>query len=212
MTLYKNTLPGKQDLSLDEAYTCCTDLPFWAWVKVTTTKDLKYLIKSGTVPVEELYSIWDKINDEYRTLSGDTDSNHTFELYKDMHILDREIMTITSIVNQLRILRNPELIDMLQNVFGFSYEYVDLDNDLNKTITGAKARVMDLKLKEKEYNDIVATEDKQNELTEFDFIEQLVVLSEDIGYEIRMDAISVAQYIAYYNKFKAKVLIKLSHV
>lgn len=195
-------------------YRSCYDLPLHIWVEVNVTRDLKYLIKKGVVSLEELYSIWSNLNDEYRELTKDIDSNHTFDLYKEVRTDDQDIVIITSIVNRLALRRNETLIGILKNDFNFRFDYVDLTADLARTLTVAKARIVQLQLKEKDYKDLTKAETVK-EVTKFDFIEQLVILSEDNHYRVDINTISVAEYIALYNKFKAKVEFQLqqrSHV
>lgn len=167
------------------------------------------MTKAGEPTVEQLYEAWNALNDEFRSLSKDLDSTHSFELQKEIYTDDQDIIVITAIVNQLTIRRNEELIGILKNNFNFRFDYVDLDADLKRTLTVANGRIMQLKLKEKDLNDIIGDQ-KPKETTEFDFIEQLVVLSEDNHYRIDINSISVAEYIALYNKFKVKIQAQLA--
>lgn len=209
MKLFKRALPEQPVLFSGEAYRDCADLPLWNWIEVTVTKDLKYLVKTGNVASAELLDIWTAINDEYRTLMRDLDNNYGFELRKEIAVADQDLLTITAVVNQLRIRRNEELISILQNNFNFRLKYVDLNTDLDRTLRQWENRLVQLRLKEKELSDLKSTE-APKEITRFDMIEQLRVLSEFQGYHIKMKEVSVAEYIAVYNAFKMDVEIKLA--
>lgn len=193
-----------------EAYLDCSELPLLAWVNINASKDLKHLVKSGIVPIEELADIWKEILDEYRTLMGDIDSNHIFDLHKEIVVEDRYLVTISAVVNQLRIRRNEELIGILKNDFDFRLNYVDLNADLDTTLKQAKNRLIHLRIKEKEYNDLNVS-GANKEFTIGDFMEQLSVLSEFQGYQIRTKDTTVIEYISIYKRFKADVEMRLKN-
>lgn len=199
-------LPQQPASFSGEAYTNCADLPLWVWVEINETKDLKYLLIKGNLPVERLVEIWSNLNDEYRQLIRDVDNNHSFDLKKQTFTEDKDLITITAIVNQLRIRRNDELIEILKNDFNFRLNYVDLTRDLDMTLKQAKFRGFQLKEKEKQLESL-ATGGKS--FDKFEFIEQLVVLSEFQGYHLKLKELSLAEYIAVYNRFKADIEFKL---
>lgn len=179
-------------------------------MKINATKDLKYLLRTGALPVQKLIEIWADITDEYRRLISDIDGNYVFDLKKQTFTEDKDLITITAIVNQLRTRRNEELIKILQNDFNFRLNYVDLERDLTMTLKQAKFRGFQLKEKEKEYDELTKGNDSK-EFKEFEFIEQLVILSEFQGYHLKMSDITVSEYIAIYNRFKADIEYKLRH-
>lgn len=204
----RTALPAQPVLSSSEAYLNCAELPLKLWLKITLTKDLKYLVKAGEFSIERLVEIWTAINDEYRELILDVDSNYQFDLMKETTIDDKKLLHITAIVNQLRIRRNEELILILKKDFEFRFNYVDLSRDLDLTLKQVKFRAIQLKLKNNEYITL-ATSTNKKAFTEYDFIEQLDVISESRGYHLNIETLTVLEYIAIYNRFKRDVENKL---
>lgn len=206
--IFRKALPQQPDCG--SAFESCEDLPFYNWVKITVSKDLKYLLKSGTVPVDKLQEIWLTINDEYRVLIKDIDGNYAFNLKKEIETLDRDQVVILAIVNQLRVRRNDELISILKNYYNFPLNYVDLNTDLDKTLLRLKSRLVNIKLKQNEFERINEAK-AESAVTEQDFIEQLAVLSQFQTYYLNWKQLTVAEYAGIYTRFKAMVEIRLAN-
>ena len=199
----------KPDLVLNEAYTSCFELPLYNWIEALITKDFgTWLVKSGKFTSDQLSEIYTKICDEYREITHDTDSNYLFDLQKQIFDTDKKYLLVLAIVNQLKIHRNEELISILKNDFNFAFDYVDLAKDLEKTIRKAKGWLITLKLTENEFVELNGRS-AAKEASRMDFIEQLAVLSEFQGYQIKPKETTVAEYVAIYNRFKANIEAKM---
>lgn len=207
--IFKKASAPQPVLPSADIYKTCSELPLSVWLKVNTTKDLKYLVKSGTPDTSELFDVWNQLQDEYRRLIQNVDGNYIFDLRKEIFKEDRDLITITAIVNQLRLRRNEALIGILKNDFNFPLNYVDLNADLDRTLRQAKNRLIRLKLKEKEFTDLNGA-GEEKEFTEYSFIEELTVLSEFQGYRISLSD-TVIEYAAIYNRFKSTMEQKLKN-
>lgn len=189
----------------NEVYTSLFELPLHNWIEATLTKDFsRWLVKSGQFTDEELKDAWTNLSDEYREISGDTDSNYLFDLQKQIFIEDKHYMLIVSIINQLRVHRSEALINILKNDFNFQFDYVDLSSDLDRTLKQIKGRLLKLRLHENEFTEL-SERQGHGEVSRMDFIEQLAVLSAFQNYQIRVKDISVAEYIAIFRRFKADI-------
>ena len=172
---------------------------------------MKYLVKSGTVRTEKLIEIWTAISDEFRQIIHDIDSNYEFDLQKEVFADDKKILAAIAIVNQLRVRRNEELISILKNDLDFRLNYVDLSRDLDLTLKQIKFRTIQLRLKDSEQKEL-SEKKSDKRFTEYDFMEQLDVISEARGYHIKIDDLTVLEYTAIYNRFKNDLERKLRNV
>lgn len=193
-----------------ETYKTCSDLPLRVWLNVNLTKDVKFLIKTGTVNPSELVRLWTIICDEFRQLMEDIDSTHEFNLQKEIFVEDKFLILITAVVNQLRLTRNEDLISVLKNDFHFRLNYTNLERDLDITVKQAKFRSIQLRQKENEYKSLTVKKEGKS-FTEYDFYEQLDVISESRGYHLKIDDLTVLEYTAIYNRFKRDIENKIKN-
>lgn len=186
---------------MDEAYKDCFELPLFNWVKRIIDNDNKWLVKSGNPGA--LDELWLKMKGQYQDLLKDTDSSHIFDLTRDITTFSYKVFIIKSIINQLRLKRNEELINILKTEFGFRLKYDDLEKDLNRSLSIIKSTEVQIERKKAEKKSMTNTAETK-EWTEFDYIEQLSELSKFQGAGvIHIKQISVAEYVALLNRFKA---------
>lgn len=140
----------------------------------------------------------------------DIDSTHEFNLQKEIFVEDKFLILITAVVNQLRLTRNEDLISVLKNDFHFRLNYTNLERDLDITVKQAKFRSIQLRQKENEYKSLTVKKEGKS-FTEYDFYEQLDVISESRGYHLKIDDLTVLEYTAIYNRFKRDIENKIKN-
>jgi hypothetical protein len=185
-----------------EVYSQCTDLPIYNFVKCSVSGDLKYLVKSGSP--DNLDEVWDKIKNEYAELCNDTSQAYLLNMVVKIDMLDKRLIIIQGIVDQLSKRRNEDLITMLQVELGFPFQYIDLETDLKNTITKAKFDLLTLKTLEAEYKAYLEENKGGKELTEQDYEEQMIMLSKWQQCKYTLRDTTVSEYVALINRFNAE--------
>lgn len=195
----KKVIVIPQKIEVSEAYTTCSELSMYNFVKVTLTGDYKYLIKTGNP--DNLPETWLKIKDEYADLSKDNSQGYLLSLVVQIDTLDKKLIIIQGIVDQLSISKNDELITILQNDMLMPFAYEDLATDLNKTVLKAKFDLMNLRRLEAEYKQHIEDSKSDKESSEQDYEDQFIALSKWMAVKYTLRGTSVAEYIALINRF-----------
>lgn len=185
-----------------EVLDTCQKVMFTAFKNATLHDDLSGLIKSGTPTPTELETAWEKVFNEYLTISGDTHIQQILILMKDIAILTNKITLIELIVEQMRISYVGAFADQLRSL-GFRFQYEDgpellreLELTLNQTIQ------LRLRLQESqaEYQQLQVSDGAQ--VTDQDYEVYLSELEKFQGVAMNPDTTSVARYCAIVKRFK----------
>jgi len=187
----KPTLPAEQGLCFDS----CDTLPLYNFIKITTTKDLKWLIKEGNPT--NLDEVWANIFSEYSEMSADQSTSHMLQLAIKISYLENRLTHIQSIVDYLATKRNEELITLLKNM-GFKFAFVDLEKDLKRTVTVAKSDIVKLQKAQADYEKNIS---KDGDITEGHYNKTLAGLSKHYGYLPNKFKISVTDYVSLVNEY-----------
>jgi hypothetical protein len=180
----------------------CTEVVMTAFIAAIVHHDLTCLIKSGKPLQAELETAWDKIFNEYLTISGDSQIQQILALLKEIAIITNKLTLIEIIVNQMAIKHNPGLADQLRSL-GFRFQYNDDENllrELELTITQSKAHLLTLQQNKAELEEL-----RKNEggaATEMDYEMQLSELSKFQGFQLDPDKLTVSAYCAILKRFK----------
>lgn len=187
-----------------EIYSSCSDLPFYNWVKLNTTKDLKWLIKKGLPQQQDLEVAWSEIYQEYIGLVDGAEAQHIINLKRDIDVAEKRITLTLDIVNRLKEKRSDKGIEVLKVDLGFMMSYDDLDKDLSRTLRLLNTEQVKLKVNKARYKEFTA--DGSAEASEKDFNEQLAVLAKFQGVAIiKQKEISVQEYVTLLNLYKEHV-------
>jgi len=162
------------------------------FINVQISKDLSYL---GDAEPGILLEAWENIIAEFQTLSKDTSSNYLFELKKSIEYLDKRMVILRTILDFLKTRPSEAIAELLLNEYGYTFE-----GDTERIWSMAKRELHQLKIKAAELEKLEAQ--PNNEQTEFDWINNMGVLSEFQGFKFNPKVDTVAEYISLLNRFK----------
>lgn len=181
-------------------FTSCYDLSLFLFVKVLTTSETKWLIRSGNPSTEQLKEAWEKIFDEYSELSENKQHNYLLTLLREYYAIPNKLTIIQTIVDNLAVKYDPELIAMLRQLgFRHSYSPDTIVKDLKLTVTQSKGLILKYRAL---YDDLerLQTADSKAEPNDFDLI--LSELSKYQGYRLDPKQIMVSEFCAIVKNFK----------
>lgn len=190
MLKFANILRKKQGLLLAK-YKSCSDLPMYYFIKAVCTGDISRIEN------------WEEIYSEYALLSKDTHQLHLLAVLKDISVLTNKIILIEAIVQQLAIRYNDELATILASN-GFPIKQSEhYERDLRMIITRAKAMLIRKNDRLKELEGIQSK--KGDAVKESDYDAVMVELSKFMGYRLDTHIVTVSEYCAIMNKYKASL-------
>jgi hypothetical protein len=163
------------------------------FIDVQVSKDLAHLGEGGP---EVLLEAWETIISEYQTLTKDTSSNYFFELRKSIEYMDKRLVILRTILDLLKTRPSEAIIELLSEEYGYTFE-----GDTERIWSMAKRELHQLKIKAAELEKLEAQ--PTQEQTEFDWINNMGVLSEFQGFKFNPKLDTVAEYISLLNRFKA---------
>lgn len=197
----KKQFVRKQHIEI-KYYESCDTLILYNFVKSVVTKDLRsWLVISGYPTDEQLMEAWAKINESYQDLTEDTDGDYLLGLFTNISQLEGRLTIVYNILAYLEINRSDALIELLQEEFGFYYEFSEesIVSDIKAIISELKLDQINLDLQNKELKEF---QSKGKAPNEFDYDSILSTLSKYQGYHIRSKDITVTEFIAILNRFK----------
>lgn len=193
-----------------ELYTDLSDLPLYNWIELACTSNLKWLVKSGPIPLD-LSDHYASLLAEYQILVKDTKSDIEHKTRVTYARLANRIDHITVAVNTLRIERDEELIRILQTPQpdGLGFErlsYDDLERDLKLTENYLKMDIVKFEQAKNQLGKMVkAAESSGAGNSKGVFYEQITSLSKWLQFGINPKECSVMQYISYLNMLDAEI-------
>lgn len=191
----------KKDIPV-EYYQSCDTLMLYNFIKIVVTKNIRqWLTISGYPSDEQLSDAWNKINESYQDLTEDTDGDYLLGLFTSISMLEGKLAIIYNILAYLEINRSEGLIQVLQDEFGYYYEFSEesIEIDIKSIISELKLDQVNLDLQNKELKEF---QGKGKAPNEFDYDSILSTLSKYQGYHIRSKDITVTEFIAILNRFK----------
>jgi hypothetical protein len=194
----------KKRLTLNTCFNTCNEVVLSAFIKAIVKQDYSGLIKSGSPSENELSTAWDKVFNEYLTISGDTHISTLLALLKSIAILTNKITLIEMIVQQMAVKHNPGLAEQLRSL-GFRFQYEDgpeLRRELEITITQSKSLLLLLQQDEAELKEL--RKDEGGAATEQDYQKQISAIEEFKGHSINEDVYTVARYVADIQRMKIR--------
>ena len=173
-------------------YNSCTRTPMQVFIDVQVSKDLAHL---GDAAPDVLLEAWENIIAEYQTLTKDTSSNYLFELRKSIEYMDKRLVILRTILDWLKDRPSEAVSELLTLEYGYTF-----NGDTEAIWARAKRELHQLRIKEAELTKLEAQ--PQTDQTEFDWINNMGVLSEFQGFKFNPKVDTVAEYISLLNRFK----------
>jgi hypothetical protein len=125
-----------------------------------------------------------------------------FVLTRQISYLRTRLNIIQLIVNQLALVRNEQLIALLQNDLGIKLKFDDLEKDLPRVISLAKPDSVKLKLAESQYE---ALKKDERTGTEAEWDDELAALGKFQTFRIDKKSVTVSEYLAIKKALKSHV-------
>lgn len=181
-------------------YSTCSDLSLYLFVKVLTTSETKWLIKSGKPTDKQLKEAWDKIFAEYSLLSENKQQNYLLNLLREYYTIPNRLAIIQTIVDNLAIKYDEDLINLLRQL-GFRHSYTPdtMSKDLQLTVTQSKGLILKHRALYDDLERLQSTSTKA-ESNDYDII--LSELSKYQGYRLDPKQITVSEFCAIVKNFK----------
>lgn len=129
---------------MNKLYTQITDLPFYLFVEVSVSGNLKHLVIEGEATDKELEEAWYEIQSQYAEAIGDNEQKYTLKLMKDLAIIEANYKSIVLLVEMLRPcyveVFAKELNKLLHTNFKFDItKYEEYNKTLDRCLTRSKS-------------------------------------------------------------------------
>lgn len=181
-----------------KAYNSCASLPLYNFIKIVCGGSLDNLLIRGKV--KDLEGIWEKIHEEYTTLTKDTSVAAAFRLIREIYYTNNKIVLLDKVVDYLRMRYVSELCQQLREM-GFRHDYTPktIENDLKLVVTQRKSWILKLKQAADAHESLKQTDKSE----EADFYDTLAILEKFRGGgSIDPKTTTVMQFISLLNLYK----------
>lgn len=201
-TLIQPSATGSKSARL---YQTCDKLMLDIFIDCLLDHSLDLLIIEGTASEQELETTWDKIYVESCQLNQGESYNEILELTRDINDINAKINIVNNIVTHLQLSFDQELVNVL-NTFGLRCEVKEEDKGneltikLNNVIARAKKWLMVLGQKKRALEEIRGKNTGKTDRAYFD--EWLDVMSEQKGYHVESNKITVSRFYRSMSKIR----------
>lgn len=199
-------------------YTSCKELSLSRFIDISIDGNMALLDPEyngeglSSVPPDILLKAWTEISLEYTQLMDNGKLKTLLKNGVDSEVLRLELDVIYSVVNVLSTCYDTGLVKILKGYgYNFNYDYKNPEsyfNDLAKVISLSKRKKVEILTKEEEINRASTDEGSKREATKEDWIRDLVALSDDSGYKLDPDQISVFEYTVRYKNLLDKIKLQ----
>lgn len=181
-----------QDLIFNNRYyRSIKEIPLYNFIEIIETNDLKFLMKHGPGRRKKKIQIWEKIFDEYITLTNDKKVNNVFLLARFVTFERFKISLLMILLNSIRKQWNTELAEKI-NSLGIRSRITEdtFHRDIIRINGEIKLMVLSLRKKEKELKD----KNKGEQSGRNEWVKLLMDLSKYQGYRINPKKITVYEF------------------
>lgn len=179
-------------------YNSAKDMPFYNFIQIVETGDLKYVMLSGKGKADIKLKRWNSIFSEYTKLTSNDNQNHILSLVKYVAFMSVKIDLILFCLRSIEKAYNKELSDLV-NILGVKVK-IDIV-DTHKSIKIASSEIKRMKTsvdeKQKEIDDM----SKNSSTNSGDFESLLLDISKHQGYAIKSKEISVFEFCILLNRY-----------
>lgn len=212
-------------------YTSCRELMLDRFIEISADGNLFLLDKSidpknensvSKVPPHVLVATWSEINIEYASLMDNGKQKRLLTDGVDSEVKQLELDIILSTVRVLNETYDSGLVDILKG-YGYRFKYdprnaEQYHKDLARVISLSNKRKIDIIEKERELQRLSGEENVKIKNEKDGWTEILVALSDDVGYPLRADAITVYEFTVRHKnlvkklKTREKEASKMAHL
>jgi len=187
-----------------KAYSSCTDLPLYNFIKIVLTGELRWLVIWGWP--SGLAEKWERIFEEDVTLNPDKEQSRKIKARRNLQVLQTKLYLLRLWIKVIQYSKNPRQIqDAKESVLRNGYHEVD---NIERLISHVKLLETNIKDLEQELEHDLKQEKskKHEELTESDFDNSLVSLAKGLGFDI-IDSkkITVSMYRALQKRLNDEI-------
>lgn len=131
----------------------------------------------------------------------------------ETELLKIKFSMITSLVDALSVMHDPELVDMLKEL-GYRFPFDPSDSikyhkDLSRVLTLAKSIIVQIRNKEAEARSKSPAETSTAEPTVDDWQDSIVAIREDVKYHVKPEEITVYEYARMHKNLIRKLQSKI---
>lgn len=209
--IWKNGSPTVSESSTVTLYRSCNDLPLDRFITCLCTGEYTSLIITGYPLLPDLFNAWSEIYAQYIDLESNGHAIYINNLRRDFMLVAAKIDLITAIIRALAIVPNDKDLIAMLHKRRFKYKFDILDQPgFQRDLERVAAHLAPLRITyaalQKELD---ALEQKPAERVKPEFFTTILVrLSKFMGYQVRAQAITVAEYLAmckdYTNTLKSQ--------
>lgn len=197
-------------------------MPLKLFIDISVTENLSLLDKNyniekdiSIVPVSVLVQAWSDINLEYTGYMDDGTIRRLTTLLIDIEVLKIKSNIINNTLTILTEGYDEELVNILRE-FGYNFKF-DKENkalflaDVNRVASMSKSLLVKIKTKEAQARTHIPEEKEQRKITMEDWLDSLVLLSDDAGYPVRSEDVTVYEYTRRHNNYMRKMRSKIKN-
>lgn len=219
---------ASKDLKSWNICTSCRELLLGKFIEISDTGNMALLDKdydpkrNSKVPPHILLEAWGNINMEYTQLMDSGKIKRLLSDGVDNEVRRLELEIIMSVIKVLNETYDSGLVKILNGYgYKFKFDHTNKDTyyrDLNRVITLSKNRIVSIREKDAEMQRLMKEEDVQARNEEDSWTELLITLSDDAGYPLDRNKITVYEFCVRHKnllkkmKMEAKSASKLASI
>jgi len=178
---------------------------------------LKALVIKGDPPIEILVETDYNLRTQYADAIGDHEYLHYCNLLIETIRLETTLVQIENIVKVLKECYNKVLANLLNRLCSSSFDfditnYEDYTNKLQRCLNRSKSLKINIDLKKMALEKLEAKQGKGSNPKREYFLGTLITLSDDSGYPLREESVTVWEFCERIKRFNKKIdQLKLSN-
>lgn len=189
----------------------CNEISVARFKQAYCNNDLTALAIEGMPPANELQSAWNELLFEYASSVQTDQSEHTFQMAKQIGELEHHIAFVEYTTFFLRRKYDQEMVDELILLGYYHLHFTEDEENWNKQldrcISLCKTNVFDLEQLREDYNRLNATTSGKPQ-TEDEFNKTVAQLAKYQGYRIDQLTVMMDEYISIINNCLTEVAIR----
>lgn len=179
-----------------------SETPIAVFKQAYCNNELQGIIVSGHPEPEQLQDAWNEIFFEYASTIKSDNTDYTFQLAKEIGLLEHHITYVDYAVYLLRHIHSPEVVDELIALGYFHLHYSEdkaqWNQQLDRVISLCKTKIFDMEQLMEEYKRLQKTTDGKKQ-TEEDFNQNVLQLARFQHYRIDQLTTMMDEYVSIFN-------------